>query len=149
MHMFVWFDLNLQILSVHMYTADPTQQTWNICLKNWHLFYPHSSHLLLASVHPLTSSHWAARWARHPMNGCSQGNQSSWRETRTWRRVALSFAGRSKKRGQTKRSIFVAFPKRPCSLFRRSNEKREKRRKKIRSTLKRIPSGRFEARSAL
>lgn len=120
--------------------------------------YPHSSHLLLANVHPLTSSHWTARWARHaihvtwpiyPMNGCSQGSQSSRRETRGWRRFALSFAERSKKRGQAKRSIFVAFPKRPCSLFRRSDEKREKRKRKIRGTLKRISSGRSKARSAL
>lgn len=78
------------------------------------------------------------------MNGRSQGSQGSWGETRAWRRFALSFAGRSKKRGQTKRSIFVAFSKRPCSLFRRSDEKRVKRRKKIRGTLKRIPSGRSE-----
>lgn len=153
-YVYMWFNLNLlngtciplilfNINSEHLFKEQVS------------FLYPHSSHLLLVSVHPLTSSHWAARWARHaihvtwpiyPMNGCSQG---SWRETRAWRRFALSFAGRSKKRGQTKRSIFVAFSKRPCSLFRRGDEKREKRRKKIRGTLKRIPSGRSEARSAL
>lgn len=38
----------------------------------------------------------------------------------------------------------MAFSKRPCSLFRRSDEKRVKRRQKIRGTLKRIPGGRSE-----
>lgn len=110
-----------------------------------------SSHLLLASIHPLTSSYWAAQWARHAihvtwpiysMNSCSQGSQSGRRETRACRRSALSFATQSKKRGQVERSIFVAFSKRPCSLFRRSNGKKKSEGRKVRGTLKKIPSGR-------
>jgi len=111
-----------------------------------------SSHLLLASIHPLTSSYWTAQWARHAIHvtwpiysmNSSQGSQSdqSQREARACRRFAFSFAMQSKKREQTERSIFVAFSKRPCSLFRRSNGKKKSEGRKVRGTLKKIPSGR-------